>query len=206
MKKKNSDSNKGKKPPPRTNEHSENLLKAQRKRLGLSFENQYGIEKANQIKLKISEKAKAAGGHPQSEESKKKISEWAKRSGLGGYKKGSGRGKKGWYKGFFCDSSWELAFVIYCLEHDISIIRNTEKRQYVWNDLDKNYIPDFIVNGVLTEIKGYKTAQWLAKLSANSDVKVLYEQELKPIFKYVIERHGKDFISLYDQTKKHTIK
>lgn len=29
----------------------------------------------------------------------------------GGYKPGSGRGKKGWYKGFFCDSSWDMAVI-----------------------------------------------------------------------------------------------
>lgn len=130
-------------------------------------------------------------------ERKEKISKYAKSRNFGGYTKGSGRGKKGWYKGFFCDSSWELAFVIYCLEHGLDIKRNFEKRQYKYEGEIKNYIPDFSVNGVLTEIKGYKTPQWLAKIKDNSDIKVLYENDLKPILEYVITKYGKDFTRLY---------
>ena len=39
-------------------------------------------------------------------------------------------GIKGWYKGFWCDSSWELAYVIYNLDHGIEFRRNTEKFEY----------------------------------------------------------------------------
>lgn len=137
-------------------------------------------------------------GTPHTEEMKQHLSNVAKQRGLGGYVKGSGRGKKGWYKGFFCDSSWELAYVIFCLEHNIEIRRNTEKRQYGWNDKIKNYIPDFIVEGVLTEIKGYKTEEWLAKHKANPDVKVLYEKDLENVFQYVHTKYGKNYIELYE--------
>ena len=133
-----------------------------------------------------------------SEKTKRRLSQVAKDRKLGGYVQGSGRGKKGWYKGFFCDSSWELAYVIYCLEHDIDIKRNTTKRQYHWNGKIKNYLPDFIVSGILTEVKGFKTAQWLAKIEANPDIKVLYEQDLLPILDYVEKKYGKNFISLYE--------
>lgn len=138
----------------------------------------------------------AVTGH--TDNTKKYLSEVATSRGFGGYVQGSGRGKKGWYKGFFCDSSWELAYVIYCLDHNMQIRRNTEQRQYVWEDKVRNYIPDFVVDGVLTEIKGYKTAQWLAKLAANQDVTVLYEQEMKPYLQYVVETYGKDYVSLYE--------
>ena len=37
----------------------------------------------------------------------------------GGKRHGSGRGKKGWYKGYYCDSTWELAWVIYQLDHGV---------------------------------------------------------------------------------------
>jgi hypothetical protein len=137
-------------------------------------------------------------GTPHTDDTKKRLSEIAKNRNLGGYVRGSGRGKKGWYKGFFCDSSWELAYVIYCLEHNIDIKRNTEKRQYVWQGLVKNYIPDFIVSGNLVEIKGYKTKQWLAKISANPDVNILYEKDLKPVLEYVKSKYGKNFINLYE--------
>lgn len=129
----------------------------------------------------------------------RKIREHALASGLGGYQQGSGRGKKGWYKGYFCDSSWELAFVIYCLDHNMHIERNTEKRQYTYNNKTKNYIPDFIVESKLVEIKGYKTDEWKAKLADNSDVTVLYEKEMKPILDYVKHNYGNGFIRLYEK-------
>jgi hypothetical protein len=127
----------------------------------------------------------------------RKVTEKAKLNN-GGYRQGSGRGKKGWYKGFFCDSSWELAYVVYCLENNIAITRNTTTRSYQWEGRTRSYIPDFIVDDYVIEIKGYKTEQWLAKLEANPDVKVLYENDLKPILDYVINKYGKDFISLYE--------
>ncbi len=133
------------------------------------------------------------------QERKQKIRESALARNLGGYVKGSGRGKKGWYKGFFCDSSWELAYVIYCLDHEVNIQRNTIRKQYEWQGQHKNYLPDFIIDGQLIEIKGYKSEQWQAKITSNPDVTVLYEQDLKHIFEYVINKYGKDFINMYEQ-------
>jgi len=127
-----------------------------------------------------------------------KLSIIAKKNKLGGYVHGSGRGKNGWYKGFFCDSSWELAYVIYCLEHNVSITRNTVRRQYYWDGKIRDYIPDFVVSGTVIEIKGYKTSQWLAKMEANPDIEVLYEKDLQPILKYVKLKYGKNFIDLYE--------
>lgn len=55
---------------------------------------------------------------------------WLKISG--GLKEGTSRGKHGWYKGYWCDSSYELAFLIYCLDHKIKIERNREGFEYVF--------------------------------------------------------------------------
>ena len=164
----------------------------------LSLRNHERCCKNNPLRIipPIDAARKLRGGN--SDATKKLLSIIAKENKLGGYIQGSGRGKKGWYKGFFCDSSWELAYVIYCLEHNVDIKRNTEKRQYVWQGAIKNYIPDFIVHGSLIEVKGFKPEQWLAKLEANPDVSVLYEKELKPILEYVTLKYGKDFISLYE--------
>lgn len=51
-------------------------------------------------------------GHKVSDDVRKRISATMKARKLGGLRVGSGRGKKGWYKGIHCDSSWELAFVV----------------------------------------------------------------------------------------------
>lgn len=73
-------------------------------------------------------------------DAKDKLSLIAKQKGLGGYVEGSGRGKKGRYKGFYCDSSWELAYVMYCLDHNICIERNTAKFEYVFEEQTKKLL------------------------------------------------------------------
>lgn len=158
-----------------------------------------GYKHSEETKKKISLNTPGiASTYEAEKERKEKIRQYAIKNKLGGYVKGSGRGKKGWYKGFFCDSSWELAYIIYNLDHGISIERNTEKRSYKFNGKIKTYIPDFIVEKKIIEIKGYKTDEWMAKLAYNPDVKVLYEKDLTEILSYTINKYGKDFIRLYE--------
>ncbi len=116
----------------------------------------------------------------------------------GGYREGSGRGKQGWYKGIHCDSSWELAFLVYYKDHNLNIERCKEKRSYIWNNEVHSYYPDFITDGGIIEIKGYSTDQWKLKENQNPDVKVLYKDDIKPYLDYVINTYGTDFIKLYD--------
>ena len=127
-----------------------------------------------------------------------KIKEKAKLTN-GAYRHGSGRGKKGWYKGIFCDSSWELAYLLYVLDNNFSISKNKDFREYEYDGKIRKYLPDFVVNGKLVEIKGFKTEQWIAKHEANPDIEVLYYDEMKPILTYVIDRYGSDFIKLYEE-------
>ncbi len=122
---------------------------------------------------------------------------WLKVSG--GYRKGSGIGKKGWYKGFWCDSSYELAWVIYHIDHEIPFARNTKKYQYEWEGKIKNYIPDFICNGELIEIKGYVNEQTKAKIKSIDNLKVLFKKDLKKEFDYVESTYGKNFTELYSK-------
>lgn len=116
----------------------------------------------------------------------------------GGYREGSGRGKQGWYKGIHCDSSWELAYLVYHLDHNLYIERCKEKRQYVWNNKQHTYYPDFITNDGIIEIKGYSTDQWKSKEEQNPDVIVLYKDDMKLYLDYVTNTYGTDFIKLYD--------
>lgn len=62
--------------------------------------------------------------------------------------------KHGWYKGIYCDSSWELAFLVYHLEHNLNIKRCTERRKYIFNNEIHIYTPDFITDEGIIEIKG----------------------------------------------------
>lgn len=117
----------------------------------------------------------------------------------GGYRHGSGRGKNGWYKGYYCDSSWELAYVIYNLEHNIEFKRNKELFPYEFNGEQHNYKPDFIEGDIYVEIKGYFSEQVFAK-SKNFPYKLKYidKTSIKPYLEYTVEKYGKDFIRLYE--------
>ena len=110
--------------------------------------------------------------------------------------------KSGWYKGIHCDSSWELALVIYYTEHNLFIERNKQHRTYIYNNKSYKYYPDFITDEGLLEVKGYKSDKWNAKIEQNPDIKVLYKDDMKSYLQYVISKYGSDFIKLYDKMDK----
>lgn len=120
----------------------------------------------------------------------------------GGYRKGSGRGKKGWYKGIFCDSSWELAFILYCEIKGIDVYRNYQKFEYSYQGKTYKYLPDFIIEEKFIEIKGYLNERNLAKISQfphdKYTLEVYTEKQLIPIIKLIVDRYGKDYIKLYE--------
>lgn len=127
-----------------------------------------------------------------------KKTDYLKNKGLGGYRINSGTSKRGWYKGYFCGSSWELAWVIYNLEHDIQFKRNTDSFEYTYNGTIKKYYPDFKIDDVYIEIKGYHSKQFDAKqLQFPHKLKVFHKLELKEILKYVKDKYGKNFTYLY---------
>lgn len=139
-------------------------------------------------------------GHKVSEETKKKISSTGKsRQSLGGYRFGSGRGKKGTYKGYYCDSSWELAYVIFNIEHNIKFERNEKLFPYEFNGEQHRYKPDFIEGDTYVEVKGYYTEQVEAKTKAFPyKLKFLDKKTIKPYIDYVISKYGQDYIRLYE--------
>ena len=112
--------------------------------------------------------------------------------------------KYGTYKGIQCDSSYELAYLIYCLDHNISIIRNTQGFQYTYNNQIHTYYPDFIVDGVYVEIKNYWSEQVQAKIDALPEsikYTIIYKDQIKKYINYCKATYGKDFTLLYDRTK-----
>lgn len=108
-----------------------------------------------------------------------------------------GHGKSGFYKGIHCDSTWELAFVVYHLDHQLPITRNTNAFIYTFNKKSHKYYPDFILDdGTYVEIKNYWTEQVQAKIDsipADKKYKILYKQDIKPYIDYCIKMYGKDF-------------
>ena len=124
----------------------------------------------------------------------------------GGFREGSSRSYKyGTYNDIWCDSSYELAFVVYCLEHSIEFQRNADSFIYEINGIQHKYIPDFKIKDTYIEVKGYHTDIVDAKAkSIPKDIKyiLLYEQDLKPCIDYCVEKYGKKYWEvLYDKNK-----
>jgi hypothetical protein len=117
-----------------------------------------------------------------------------------------GRGKKGFYVGIWCDSSWELAWILFSIDHGVSFRRNEQGFDYLDAEgISRKYHPDFILgDGSYIEIKGWKNSQHEYKLQAfPHPIQVLEKQEMKPILDYVQMKYGKDFINLLTKVHGH---
>lgn len=136
------------------------------------------------------------------EATNKKISDTlTARGDAGGYRRGAGRSwKKGWYNGTWCDSSWELAWVVYQSEHGVTFARNTDAFIYFVDGKKLRYYPDFKVEGGYVEVKGWKDSKFehkMAQFPETSKLVVLCREEMKEILIYVVDKYGKDFCKMY---------
>lgn len=129
-----------------------------------------------------------------------KVRQGQKKSGkVGGLRRGSGLGKKGWYQGFWCDSTWELAWILYHLDRGLHPTRNREGFGYVFEGKPRKYYPDFILDGRHHEIKGFLRPSDSAKIQAFPGELILWgAQEMKVILDYCFNKYGKDLALLYE--------
>lgn len=107
--------------------------------------------------------------------------------------------KKGIFNNIQCDSSWELAFLIYCKDHNIVVERNIKPLYYIFEGKQCKFYPDFIVNGELIEIKGYFDKRNIEKKKQNPQVRFIDKNGIKKYMNYTISTHGEDFIKMYNQ-------
>jgi hypothetical protein len=121
----------------------------------------------------------------------------------GGLRSNSGRGKSGMYKGIWCQSTWELAFLIWHVDHKIDIKRNTKRFRYTFYDKTRWYYPDFLVENILYEIKGYFTDEVYAKLNAvTEEIKIIDKESIKPYIDYCCDKFNvtpDNLYSLYEE-------
>lgn len=129
-----------------------------------------------------------------SEETKKK---WKENPNMGGLRQGSGKGIKGWYRGFYCRSTWELAWLVYQLEHKIKVDKCNESFDYFFEEQIHKYYPDFMIENVYYEIKGYRNKNVQAKIDQFPTDKMLImiegKEEIRPYLQYCEEKYGKKF-------------
>jgi hypothetical protein len=110
-----------------------------------------------------------------------------------------GGGRKGKYKGFTCDSTYELAFLIWHLDHNIHIKRSTNVYSYEYKGKISKYIPDFIIGSDEYEIKGYMCNRAKAKLEQNTHIKLVDKIKIKPYIQWVKEKYKvKNVDELYE--------
>lgn len=134
---------------------------------------------------------------------KKYLSIKIKESGAGGYRKGSGHSKSGYYKGIYCSSTYELIFLAYHLDIGSSIKKCQLKIPYVYKGTNHHYYPDFEIDNIIYEIKGYYTKIVDIKTNATINygykIKVLYLEKLTPMLKYLQNKFKfKNILELYD--------
>lgn len=133
------------------------------------------------------------------EKDRKVLSEGAKRRQLGGYEHGrkGGHGRRGYYKGFYCMSSWELAFVYYHLSQQHPIEQCREHFEYFLDGKKRTYTPDFKIDGVYYEIKNYMRPETQSKIDQfpkdKKLVLILGESENRKYLDFITEREGPDF-------------
>ena len=106
--------------------------------------------------------------------------------------------KRGYYKGIWCDSSWELAYLLYCFDNNISVERNNKYFEYEFEGKIYKFYPDFIVDGKFVEIKGFYTPKNKVKLEKFPNVLFIDRKLILPYLKYAIEHYGKNFTNLYE--------
>jgi len=111
---------------------------------------------------------------------------------LGGLRKHSGRSRGGHIDGLFLNSTWELAFYLWCRDQGKKFERNT--RGFPYTDFEgkqRNYYPDFVVDGCLVEVKGWPSSLTELKTAAVKEpLTVLYEKDLQEVFSFARARYG----------------
>ena len=93
------------------------------------------------------------------------------------------------YDNEYFDSSWELAYWIWCKNHKLAIARN---HQGFLLSNGSYFYPDFIVDGNLIEIKGdhlkkIESFKYKLDFCKKNNIKILSYDDLLPIFKEVYQ-------------------
>jgi hypothetical protein len=112
------------------------------------------------------------------------------------------------------DSSWELAYYIYLVDHNINFEYQPKVEiTYIGEDnLKHNYYPDFKVDNKLQEIKGNQffnennepfckitNTWWKEKYDCmlSNNIEILREQDLSYVFDYIKQTYGNDYLSKF---------
>jgi ribosomal protein S30 len=107
------------------------------------------------------------------------------------------------YQGMPFDSSWEIAYWIWCIDNGHKIERNNQK--YPISDTQYCF-PDFIVDGQIVEIKGdnlMKCSDWPLKEACYNrhNIRVLMSADIAPIMEYIEDKYGKQYLKSFRRVR-----
>lgn len=110
---------------------------------------------------------------------------------------------RGYYQGIKCDSRWELAFLIYCLDKGRKIKRCDKVFYYTVKGKEHKYFPDFMINNIIIEIKGKwkKNLQHklMSVINEGYKIKLIDQKNIGPYLKYCYKKFGTEELQkLYD--------
>ena len=108
-------------------------------------------------------------------------------------------------------SSWELAWVVYQLEHGKQVEQCKEKFEYTMDGKIHHYTPDFIIDGIYYEIKNWHRPDTDSKIASfPKDKKLILvegEKAIKQFLDYTVSKYGKEFwVTLYEDKNYHFTK
>ena len=83
-------------------------------------------------------------------------------------------------------------------QYNLYIERCHDIRTYEYNGKTYKYIPDFITDDGIVEIKGYYSDKSKSKHMQHPDIKMIFSEDMKIYLDYVIEKYGRNFIKLYE--------
>ena len=109
----------------------------------------------------------------------------------------------GFYNGIKFEMSYELAWIIWNIDHNISFKRCDKSFVYFDTQLKKNryYYPDFeLLDGTIVEIKGYVSQNAIDKKYAMENIyknikyQFLTKSDIQHCIDYCIKKYGKNYL------------
>ena len=99
-----------------------------------------------------------------------------------------------------------MAFGIWNIDHNINFKRCTKIFEYEYNGRKLRYFPDFEIDNIIYEIKGYWTEQVDYKINSvkekGFEIKVLYLKDIKHMIDYVKNKYKvKKIEEIYEDYK-----
>lgn len=132
------------------------------------------------------------------------------------------------YKNISFDSSWELAYYIWCEDHNIKIERTYESFEYYDSEnISHDYYPDFKLNNTFIEIKGghlidskgnlvspyksqssnkeedirYHKTLLMKEMIRKNQLKILPKEFIKFLLNWVKRKYGKNYLKSFKNQK-----